>query len=100
MKRKLGALFLCFFLCFVARSWATILPDSCGKDEEKFSVKKLKYDRFDHLVLSPAPEPPEPGKAQIIFIENFDTAEGLSFTVPTTRFGIDGTWAGANRDSS
>jgi hypothetical protein len=63
--------------------------DACGKDEVHF---KVHTDKKQHLSSTP-----EAGKAQIVFIE---TLEGSFMTPPTARFGIDGTWVGANRGAS
>lgn len=75
---------------------AKILPESCGSDQVKFDVKvKTPPDG------KPSPDitPPAPGKAQIIFIETMNS-EGLHLTTPTTRFGVDGAWVGANKGNS
>jgi hypothetical protein len=69
----------------------TILPDACGDDSIKFNVSTNKDQ--------PPPAPPEAGKAQIIFVENYQKPAftgGLS----TTRVGVDGTWVGANEGNS
>lgn len=93
MKSRIVFLLLCFSLSSVIQAHSeTILPDSCGSDGVTFKVK-TKPGQLP-------PDAPEAGKAQIIFIENLDTAGGLFFTTPTTRFGVDGAWVGANRDSS
>jgi hypothetical protein len=70
---------------------ATVLPDACGSDKVKFEITTQKGQ--------PVPVPPDPAKAQIIFVQ---TNEGRSKwgSTAVTRFGIDGAWAGANRGNS
>jgi hypothetical protein len=46
----------------------------------------------------PAPQPPEPGKARVYFIQEAGNAINLAY--PTTRVGLDGAWAGALRPNS
>ncbi|MGO9777176.1 MAG: hypothetical protein ACLQGT_00150 [Terracidiphilus sp.] len=92
MKPRLFVLLLCASLLAAVQARAkTVLPDSCGDDNTRFDVKLLKT----HTSLPP----PDAGKAQIIFIETVDT-NGAFFTTPSTRFGVDGKWVGANRGSS
>ncbi len=75
---------------------ATVLPESCGKDEIKFDVKVMMPTDGQ-----PAPpiDPPQAGKAQIVFIETLNS-EGWHLSTPTTRFGVDGEWVGANKGDS
>ena len=96
MKRKALSLLLCAFLVPAAQALATVLPESCGKDAVKYSVKVKTPSEGQ-----PAPEipPPAEGKAQIVFIETVNSAS-FSLTTPTTRFGVDGEWVGANRGDS
>jgi hypothetical protein len=69
----------------------TILPDACGDDGVKFEVTALKN--------APAPAPPPDGKAQIVFVEN--ESQGLGFGMHATiRYGLDGSWAGANNGNT
>jgi hypothetical protein len=96
MKPRLLPLLLCAPLLSAVPALATVLPESCGKDEIKFDIK-----------VSTPPEgqpsadiaPPKEGKAQIIFIETLNT-EGLNPTTPSVRFGLDGEWVGANKGYS
>ncbi len=91
MKRKLCALFLCSFLAPVVHAGKTILPDACGDPKIEFDVKTEKGQ--------PAPAAAETGKAQIVFIEDNDTiTAGIASAHhhATVRYGVDGTWAGAN----
>ncbi len=62
----------------------------CGAANVEFNVKTNNKQR-------PA-VPPEPGKAHVYFLQ--DDADFLSRPRPTTRFGIDGAWAGATHSSS
>jgi len=97
MKSRLVLLLLCASLLAAVQARAkTILPDACGDDNIRFDVK---VKALAEGKPNPAPAPPEAGKAQIIFIENLDT-NGAFFTTPTTRFGVDGKWVGANRGNS
>jgi hypothetical protein len=76
-------------LACASHAWAkTILPDACGSDKIEFDVQTQKN--------AAAPAPPSEGKAQIIFIETVINT-GYLFGGPdyTTRFGLDGAWAGA-----
>jgi hypothetical protein len=86
MKPGPSALVLCASLACAGRAWVTTLPDSCGDDKAKFDVK-TEADQ-------PLPAGPAEGKAVIIFIENQMITP---FHDATVRFGIDGTWVGANK---
>jgi hypothetical protein len=81
MKPGLSALLLCASLACAGRAWATTLPDSCGDDKVKFDVKTAA------------------GEAVIIFIENQNQMI-TPFHFATVRFGMDGTWVGANKGDS
>ena len=91
MKPLLTAFFLCVSFACAGQVWATALPDSCGDDKVKFDVKTEAGQ--------PAPAEPAAGKAQIIFIENENQMIG-PFMHATIRFGIDGSWVGANYSNS
>ena len=92
MNSKLFLLLLCAPLVSgVCASAKTVLPDACGDDGVKFEVKAEKNQ--------PAPAPPEDGKAQIVFIENENQPLGLGMYA-TVRYGVDGTWMGANNNNS
>ncbi|MGA2167614.1 MAG: hypothetical protein ABSG62_05340 [Terracidiphilus sp.] len=91
MKPSLNALFLCASLACAGQAWATILPDACGDDKVKFDVKTERSKT--------PPAAPAEGKAQIVFIENENQMIG-PFMYATVRFGLDGAWAGANKDNS
>ncbi len=94
MKTRLFAILLCAILVPALQAWAkTILPDACGDDKVKFDVTTQKNQ--------PAPAPPAAGKAQIIFIEALDKTWGCwQCGTPSTRYGMDGTWVGANQGNS
>lgn len=69
-----------------------ILPDACGDASIKFNVKTDDGQ--------PLPMPDE-GKAQIVFITTVTRIRGACIGCDvTTRFGVDGTWAGANKNNS
>ncbi len=82
---------LCAFLACAGQAQATTLPDACGDDKVKFDFKTEKNQ--------PAPAPPEPGKAQIVFVENENQMIG-PFMYATVRYGMDGAWVGANKGDS
>lgn len=91
MKQGLGVLFLCVFLLPAVKAPGTILPDACGDDRIKFDVKTVQSKS--------APGLPADGKAQIVLIENENQMIG-PFMYATVRFGLDGAWAGANKNNS
>jgi len=96
MKSRLFILLLTASLLPALQAFATVLPESCGKDEVKFEVKVTNPPEGQP---APDPAPPAAGKAQIVFIETLNT-EGLHLTTPTARFGVDGEWAGADKGNS
>jgi hypothetical protein len=91
MKKELSVLFLGLALLSAVRAWSTVLPDACGDDKMKFDVNAGKSKT--------PPAPPEGGKAQIVFIENENRMIG-PFMYATIRYGLDGAWAGANKNNS
>jgi len=91
MKLNLSAILLCASLVFAVQVRAATLPDACGDDNVKFDVTTQKGQ--------PAPAPLADGKAQIVFIENENQMIG-TFMYATVRFGMDGTWEGANYNNS
>jgi hypothetical protein len=68
---------------------ASTWPAACGNDSTQFKVKTSK--KQTELVA------PEAGKALIIFTES---VSGDFASDPVVRFGIDGSWAGANKGAS
>jgi hypothetical protein len=94
MKPRLVVLILCASLLAAVQARAkTILPDACGDDKVTFDVNTEKHP--------PAPAPPAAGKAQIVLIETMNKPM-LCFECgsATIRFGMDGTWVGANKGNS
>jgi hypothetical protein len=91
VKPRLVTVFLSISLASATQLWATTLPDACGDDKVKFDVSTQKGQ--------PAPDAPDAGKAQIVFIENENRMIG-PFMYATVRFGLDGAWAGANSNNS
>jgi len=84
MNPRLVVLLLCASLLPAVQARAkTILPDACGDDSVKFDVSTEKNQ--------PAPAGPAEGKAQIVF-------SGKGGAV--IRYGVDGTWVGANKGDS
>lgn len=61
---------------------------ACGSEKVSFDVK---LDESQHAVAQP-----EPGKATVYFIQE----KGADALGVTTNIGLDGTWVGANKDSS
>jgi hypothetical protein len=68
---------------------ASTWPNACGKDSTQFKVKTSKKQA--ELVA------PEAGKALIIFTES---VSGEFASDPIARFGVDGSWVGANKGAS
>jgi hypothetical protein len=97
MNPRLVVLLLCASLLLVAQAKATILPDSCGPDQVKFKMEQVGSVSEGH---DPTPTPPATGMAKIIFIEVSENPGAYNFTTPTTRFGVDGKWVGANKGNS
>jgi hypothetical protein len=96
MKTKLLMLMLATTLLTTAHAEDKILPKACGSDSVQFDVKTNKS--------ASATQPPSDGKAKIVFIQTY-TIKGGSFLAFgtsdfTTRFGLDGVWAGAAGNNS
>jgi Protein of unknown function (DUF2846) len=66
------------------------LPPACGDLSVSMAVN---LDANRHSI-----QQPEPGKALIYFIQ--DTGKMAMLGYPTTKIGIDGKWAGANKKDS
>lgn len=64
---------------------------ACGPEAIKFSVKPVEGQQ--------APPQPEPGKALVYVVEDYERASNELGT-PTVRVGLNGTWVGANRGNS
>jgi hypothetical protein len=74
----------------LAQSQAPNPRAACGPADVSFSVKLDKS--FVPLTQS------EPGKALVYLIQ--DAGPNARIAYPTTRLGMDGSWVGANKDSS
>jgi len=94
MKPILVVFLLCASLVSAVCARAkTILPDACGDDKVIFDITTQKNQ--------PAPPPPAAGMAQIVFIETLEKTWGcITCGTPSTRYGVDGTWVGANQGKS
>jgi hypothetical protein len=92
MNAKLGIFLLAFTLATAAHALEIVLPDACGSDKIKFDVETKKNQ--------PPPAAPADGKARIVFIFTFSKVVATLGKAGTTRFGIDGTWAGAASQDS
>jgi len=86
--RIMSAIFPVILFATIQAS-ASTWPDACGKDSTQFKVKTSKKQA--ELVA------PEAGKALIIFTESVN---GDFASEPVARFGIDGSWVGANKGAS
>ena len=95
MSLRGGVLISLVVLAASVRSHAFPLPDSCGDEKVKYEVKTQKQQV--------ATSSPEPGKAQVVFIEREKSPVGIWGIVPkyaTIRFAVDGSWVGADYGSS
>lgn len=91
LKPNFAVLLLCASLASAVQARATVLPDACGDDSVKFDVKAE--------TSKAAPALPAAGKAQIVFVEDENHMIG-PFMYATVRFGMDGTWVGANKSNT
>jgi hypothetical protein len=66
------------------------LPSTCGPDAQSFNVA---LDDARHSLV-----PPEAGMATLYFVN--DDGSGVGGGSPTTRYAVDGAWAGANQGES
>jgi hypothetical protein len=91
MKHR--SVFLLFFsLVFAVESnAATASGGACGDNRVKFEVTTEKAE--------PVPPSPDAGKALIIFVQ-MDEGSRQFAADPTTLFGVDGRWVGANQGNS
>lgn len=89
MKAKLMLLLFVVTVSGGIQASASTWPDACGKDAVQFKVKTVK--RQDPLTA------PEAGKALLVF---FESVSGDFATGPTARFGVDGSWVGADKGAS
>jgi hypothetical protein len=89
MKTKFMIVMFAVALSVAVQASASTWPDACGKDSIHFKVKTGKK----HL----EPAAPEAGKALLILSES---VSGDFASDPTARFGVDGSWVGADRGAS
>jgi hypothetical protein len=92
MIPKLAVLLLCASMVPASQAFAkskAILPEGCGDDSVQFDVTQEKEN--------PAFAAPPEGKAVIVFSESMPSEQKMK---TTTRFGVDGTWAGATKGDS
>ena len=92
MNSKIVLLLLCASLLPETQALAkskAILPDACGDDSVEFDAKQ---DNVNPAFVGPAE-----GKALIVFVE---TMPGEYKMTTTTRYGLDGAWAGATKGDS
>jgi hypothetical protein len=75
----------------LAQDQAAFAAAGCGPDKVKFDVKA-----YDH---PPASVAVQPGKALVYAFEDISRSN-FGFGGVTTKFGLDGTWVGANLDNS
>jgi hypothetical protein len=93
MKQAIAVFLFLVPLTIVIQARCTTLPDNCGDDKVQFDVQNAKHP--------PAPAAPQPGKAQIVFIEAMDKNLACwSCGSPTSRYGMDGAWVGATQGNS
>ncbi len=91
MRQAMSTGLVSCFLVLALQGRCTTLPDACGSDMVKFDVTLKKGQ--------PAPALPAPGNAQIVFIEDEDLMVA-PFSSATVRFGMDGSWMGADNGNS
>lgn len=91
MRSKLTVLALAVLLVAAIQAEASILPDSCGNDKIKFEVKTIKDQSAPAMV--------EAGKAQLILIQS-ENHMVSPFHDATVRWGMDGSWVGADNGNS
>jgi hypothetical protein len=89
MNGKLAVGMFVAALSFAAQAAASTWPDACGNDSTQFKVKTVKKQV--------PPTGPDAGKALIIFSES---VSGEFATGPVVRFGVDGSWVGADKGAS
>jgi hypothetical protein len=80
------------FLVFAASAFAQNSSPACGSENVSFSVTLDK----SHASLPKA----EPGKATVVFVQDFGVRKfGIGVHV-IGRIGVDGSWVGAIEDNS
>ena len=88
---KLVLIAMLFPISAFAQTPSSRIAPACGPQGVSFDVKQ---DDSQHTVVQP-----EPGKAQVYFIQDDVGSFGIGGTV-TSMIGIDGAWAGENKDDS
>jgi hypothetical protein len=69
------------------------LASACGPQDQDY---KVRLDRSQH-----GPVPPQAGKALVYFLHDDGSGVGgAGLGYPTTKYAIDGSWAGANHGDS
>jgi hypothetical protein len=85
--RTIGLIMLLAVSAF-AQAPPAVATAACGSEKVSFNVK---LDESQHAMAQP-----EPGKALVYFIQE----KGGDALGVTTNIGLDGTWVGANKNSS
>jgi hypothetical protein len=85
--RTIGLIMLLAVSAF-AQAPPAVTTAACGSEKVSFNVK---LDESQHAMAQP-----EPGKALVYFIQE----KGGDALGVTTNIGLDGTWVGANKNSS
>lgn len=91
MRLRIAALLFGGALVLAHVAWAAPWPSSCGDPKAKFDVSTKAGE--------PVPSAPAADKAQVIFLENELQPVG-PFMHATVRFGMDGSWVGADNGTS
>jgi hypothetical protein len=89
MKVSFTTAILAVTLSAAVQAAASTWPAACGQDSIQFKVKTDKKQSVSTTL--------EAGKAVLIFSESVSGSFG---SAPTVRFGVDGSWVGANRGAS
>jgi hypothetical protein len=87
---KIALVTLFFAASALAQGPSAVPTAACGPDNVSF---KVKLDDTRHTLTQP-----EPGKARIYFIHESGAPWQLGY--PTTKYGLDGAWVGANHGNS
>jgi hypothetical protein len=85
---RIIGLVVLFAVFTFAQTPPAVTTAACGPEEVNFNVK---LDQSQHALAQP-----EPGKAWVYFIQE----KGADAFGVTTKIGLDGTWLGANKNSS
>jgi hypothetical protein len=85
---RIIGLVMLFAVSAFAQTPSPLATAACGAEKVSFNVK---LDKSEHALAQP-----EPGKARVYFIQE----KGSDALGVTTMIGLDGTWVGANKNSS